>query len=519
MALDLVLPVLFGAIAGGITNSIAIWMLFHPYEPPRLFGIRLRWLQGAVPKQKARLAAAIGRVVGTRLLTPEDLARIVGEPEFRAAFDERLARFLRDVLETERGSLSELLPDGAVAEVRSLLGDVAGVLLDRLDGYLDSDEFRTAARRWADAFGERLRDEPLSTLLTPERERALTDAAERWIAEVVGGEAFERAIRDYLDRAADRLLQPGRTFEELIPVGLVAAFERAVGGYLPLALERLGTLLEDPRAREKVERALHELLERFMRDLKFHQRIVAALVIPADTVERVLRAIEEDGASKMSELLHDPAVRDAMARNVNDAVVDFLRRPVVSVLGRPGDPGVVGARDTVASWLLSLARDPQTLAFLREKLRSVLEAADRRTWGDLFRHVSPEQLADALVAAARSGRAKALYRETADRLVDFALGRRIGRPADYLPPDAADRLERALAGPLWSWLQEQVPPLAQRVDVAGRVERKIMEFPTERLEELIRSVTQRELRLIVRLGYVLGAFIGALLVLATALTG
>jgi uncharacterized membrane protein YheB (UPF0754 family) len=37
------------------------------------------------------------------------------------------------------------------------------------------------------------------------------------------------------------------------------------------------------------------------------------------------------------------------------------------------------------------------------------------------------------------------------------------------------------------------------------------------MEELVRKVTDRELRLIVRLGYVLGAFIGIVLVAVNAL--
>jgi len=519
LVLQAILTIVFGALAGGITNTVAIWMLFHPYEPPRLFGIRLPWLQGAIPKRKARLAAAIGRTVGTRLLTPDDLARIVREPEFRAAFDHRLTTFIRDFLEKERGSLSELLPPAAAAELRSLLSEAVAVLLSRLDTYLASEEFRVAARRWADSLAAQLRDQSLSDLLTPEREAALTEAAERWIGEVVNGPGIERAIDDYLERASERLLEPGRTFEELIPTGLVEAFERGVSGYLPLALERLGTLLDDPAARSKFEHALHEILDRFMRDLRFHQRIVASLLIPADTVQRVIQAIEEDGASKLSELLQDSAVRDAMARNVNDAVVDFLRRPVVAVLGRTDDASVVSVRRTVAEWALSLARDPQTLAFLREKLRSTLAATERRTWGDVFRHISPDRIADALVAAVRSPRARAMYRETAERMVEIGLSRPIGRPANYLPPDAGDRLQRALADPLWTWLQDQVPGLAQRLDVAGRVEQKLLDYPTRRLEELIRSVTQRELRTIVYLGYVLGGFIGVLLLVVSAITG
>ena len=65
---------------------------------------------------------------------------------------------------------------------------------------------------------------------------------------------------------------------------------------------------------------------------------------------------------------------------------------------------------------------------------------------------------------------------------------------------------------LWDWLQGQVPTVIQRLDVGRRVEQKVMEFPMPKLEELVRRVTDRELRLIVRLGYLLGAIIGTALV-------
>jgi uncharacterized membrane protein YheB (UPF0754 family) len=509
------LTIVFGAIAGGVTNTLAIWMLFHPYEPPRLFGRRLRLFQGAIPKNKARLAGAIGRTVGTRLLTPEDLAGTLADPRFRAAFDDRLSRFLAGLLAQPRGSLSEILPPHLVAELRGLLEEMAQGILARLDTYLASDEFRATARRWAEAMAREVADKPLGDLLTPEREAALTTAIEEWIAETVQGPALERALGDYLDRTAERLLVPGRTFQELLPAGLVATVEKAIAGYLPLALERLGGLLEDQETRARVQRVLGEILERFMRDLRFHQRLVASLLITPETIDKVLRAVEAEGAGKISELLHEPATRTAMARGVNDAIVDLLRRPVDSVLGKPGDPNVIEARETITGWLLALARDRQTRTFLLEKLQTTLRAAERRTWGDLFRHLPPETIADTLVAALRHERAAAIYRDAAGQLVTRLLERPIGRIADHLPPDAATRIERAIADPLWGWLQGQVPEIAHKLDVAAQVERKILDFPMERVEELIRGVTERELHLIVRLGYVLGAVIG---VISAALT-
>jgi uncharacterized membrane protein YheB (UPF0754 family) len=41
------------------------------------------------------------------------------------------------------------------------------------------------------------------------------------------------------------------------------------------------------------------------------------------------------------------------------------------------------------------------------------------------------------------------------------------------------------------------------------VEQKVLGFSTRRMEEIIRNVTQKELDLIVRLGYLLGAIVGA----------
>jgi uncharacterized membrane protein YheB (UPF0754 family) len=502
------LTITFGALAGGTTNAVAVWMLFHPYEPPYVFGRRISLLQGAVPKNKARLAAAMGRTVGTKLLTPEDLARTLAEPAFRAAFDERLSAFMTAVFDEQRGSVAEMLPAATVTELRSLLLHGGDTLLARLDEYLGSDSFRAAAVRWVELIREELQDRPVAELLTPEREAALTAAADRWLQEAVEGEAFANAVGDYIDRTTIRLLQPDRTFEELLPVGLVATFERGIAGYLPIVIERLGGMLDDPSARAKVEQILHELLDRFMRDLKFHQRLVAAFVITPDTVDRVLKAIEKEGAAKISELLQDPEVREAMARGVNSAVVDFLRKPVTSVLGNPGDESVEHAKGTIVRWVIDLARDPQSRAFAVEKLQGLLESAQGRTWGDLLRPLPPERVADAVVAAARSDRAFELYRDGAAKAADWLMERPIGRIADKFGEDSAPRVERALAEPLWRWIQEQVPSIAQRLDITQRVEQKILDFPTPQLEALVRGVTERELKLIVKLGYVLGGLIG-----------
>jgi len=505
--------ILFGALAGGITNTVAIWMLFRPYEPPKLLGRTLHFFQGAIPKNQDRLAAAVGRTVGTRLLTEEDLTRIFADREFRAAFDERLSLFLENLLKKERGSVREMLPPAVLAEVDTILADAVGLGMDRFQEYLASEAFERFVEERARSILEAVADEPVAGILTPAREAALTEIIEEWLEGAVESEGFQETVEDYVERATQSLLQPGRTFEEVLPMGLVGSLERAISSYLPLALQRLGRVLEDPAARARFERTLHELFHRFLRDLNFYQRVVARLIVTEETVDRVLNTIEREGAERLSEMLREKTVQDAMARGVNDAVVDFLRRPVTTVLGDSNDPNVQEAQSTLTGWAVGMARDPATRGFLVEKVEVALDKAGARTWGEVLERMPPETLSRWLVSAARSEAALSLFRGWAERLVDVLLDRPIGTPAHWLPPEAPERIEQAIGDPLWGWLQTQVPDVVQRINVAQRVEDKVRSFPTPRMEELVKRVTDRELKLIVRLGYVLGAFIGCVLVL------
>jgi uncharacterized membrane protein YheB (UPF0754 family) len=508
----------FGALAGGLTNTIAVWMLFHPYEPPKLFG---RWtigfLHGAVPKNQPRLAAAIGRTVGNRLLTPEDLTRTFANVEFRDAFDNRLAAFLDEVLHTERGSLRELVPPAVKEDVDALVLEALRRGLDQLETYVAGEAFEDAMRRRASDLVDAIAEESIGGILTPARGEALEGAVEEWLQNAVESEDFTDAIADYLERGSEKLLEPGRTFEEILPLGLVGSVEKAIASYLPLAAERLGGLLEDPETRNRFESTIHELLQRFLRDLKFHQRVVARVVMTEETVDKVLDTIEAEGAERLSEILRDPAVQTAIAKGVNQAIVDFLRRPVTEVFGDVDDPTMVEARRTLAGWVVGMARDPATREFLVEKLHGGLEKAGARTWGDVLERVPTERIAEVLVTAARSEAARNALDKGGRRMASRIMDRPIGTPSRWLPPNGPERLEAALGDPIWEWLQTQVPDVVERIDVARRVEEKVLHFPTPRMEEIVRRVTDRELRLIVRLGYVLGALIGVGLVAVDAL--
>jgi len=66
-----VVPPVAGAIIAYITNVIAIRMLFRPLKEKRIFGIRVPFTPGVLPRQRAKLAQSIGAMVERELITAE----------------------------------------------------------------------------------------------------------------------------------------------------------------------------------------------------------------------------------------------------------------------------------------------------------------------------------------------------------------------------------------------------------------------------------------------------------------
>ena len=66
---------LLGGVIGYITNDIAIRMLFRPHKAKYVLGIHIPFTPGLIPKEKGRIAEAIGRVISENLMNSEVLER------------------------------------------------------------------------------------------------------------------------------------------------------------------------------------------------------------------------------------------------------------------------------------------------------------------------------------------------------------------------------------------------------------------------------------------------------------
>mgnify|MGYP002620111823 CR=1 FL=1 len=131
----LIAPVV-GGIIGYSTNWLAIKMLFRPHEAKYLFGHRLPFTPGIIPKEKNRIATSIGGAISENLMSREVLEKNLLSDEMV----ERIRTSITDFFaaqqqndETLHEFLLHYLSEEDVANaVSSIKSELSGQLVSRM---------------------------------------------------------------------------------------------------------------------------------------------------------------------------------------------------------------------------------------------------------------------------------------------------------------------------------------------------------------------------------------------------
>jgi uncharacterized membrane protein YheB (UPF0754 family) len=146
-----------GSVIGGVTNELAIRMLFRPYKPWMIGSFRVPFTPGLIPRRRDEIGVQMGKLVEHHLLTPEGIKKAIahadGEPILRTWMTDRLDRWLESD-QTLREQLQDLLP----------------ALLPEEGSWSDAvrEPIRQRWKEWAFELIRTYGDKPLGSLISQE---------------------------------------------------------------------------------------------------------------------------------------------------------------------------------------------------------------------------------------------------------------------------------------------------------------------------------------------------------------
>ena len=256
-----IIPPLIGAVIGYCTNYIAVKMLFRPRNEIKVLGHTLPFTPGAIPKNKPRLAKAIGEVVETTFFGEETISAqfLSGEAEDNAVaqmvrgMDRPISDLGISVLGSEEkyekglDRLSEILSQQLLQSLRSgeTIRMVSDTVIDKLVdqfrggmlGMFITDSFVESAKQMVEAGIQGEIEDKGEEFLN----RMVRSQMDTWSRDTLSEIAFEAG---YSDERVERILRK--------------AYRGAVKSAVPALIDRINV---SGMIEEKVNDMSNEQLE------------------------------------------------------------------------------------------------------------------------------------------------------------------------------------------------------------------------------------------------------------------
>ena len=231
-----------GAVIGYCTNYIAVKMLFYPKKEVKIFGRRLPFTPGAIPKEQPRLARAIGDIVGTKLLTQEDMKEqlLAGDvksmvsdvlvQELSVGIKEeikKIATLTEEQYDAGKGKVSKVISEAIVDALAKI--DISTLIVEKGGAVLKEKVAGTMLQMFVN-------DEMIASLTAPfgaEFQKLITEQGVEYVQPLVSdkiGEIEEESVMDLLGKVDITEMVVRSTVEALCEKIMVAGMDKVLQG-------------------------------------------------------------------------------------------------------------------------------------------------------------------------------------------------------------------------------------------------------------------------------------------------
>ena len=278
-----------GAVIGYITNDIAIRMLFRPHQAKYIMGIHVPFTPGIIPKEKTRIASAIGKAVSENLMNREVLEKSLLSDDML----DKICNAIDEFVATQSGNdetieqfASHYLSSEDIAAMRK---DVTGGIVKMVTAKLENSDLGSSIAHMATEhvmektrnslagrFGAEMFIQPLAQPI----EKILA----KHINEILHNNSHQM-IQDLVNKESDELM--GMTMRQLT-TGRDEQVEQIKQGtlnaYRTIIIEHLPRILQDIDISTIIEQRINEM------DMDEAEAIIM------DVMKKELRAIVWLGA-------------------------------------------------------------------------------------------------------------------------------------------------------------------------------------------------------------------------------
>ncbi|HKE60424.1 MAG TPA: DUF445 family protein [Pyrinomonadaceae bacterium] len=491
---------------------LAIWMLFHPYQPVKLFGLTI-WPQGMIPRHRERLAQSIGNAVGNELVSQQTVFDALFETSFfQRKVEDFVGGYTGELLARVYPSFIDALPSQARAPILDTISALQMRLAEYIADMLRSEETAIAIESFVDKQVDELLERRLADVVSDDSMDQAFGFVERRLRRLVNEEGFEQKVRDFVSGRVDDLAHSSATLAETFTPETIAFIKERIDGQVPPIVHHIADIATSQNTRKQIGTLIKHEVDDYYEQLSLLKKIFISR-------ERIHREVDElvnkTLPQRIEEYLRGPAFEQEAEAFLNSTIDNVMARPLNELIGQLDTAKLSQLNEQITDRLLEVVRSEGLSNSLSAYFTDLVETLRPQTLRTTLLQVDPESVEKGKHLLTKSLLGLLAHENTARTVnavltsqVERLLIAPIGRLGDHVSQHSLERASTALVERITTAARERLPMAIAEFDVGGMVRKKVSDYPIEKLEALVLSVAQQHLKTIELFGAVIGFFIG-----------
>ncbi len=513
-------PPLLGAFIGYLTNKVAIKMLFRPLTAKRILGVRVPMTPGVIPSKRGELAVNIGEMVGSHLLTSDEISKALEKESFQKTLYDLIEGRGEKLLQKDLGPVSDIVPGKYQSYYQVAVQAVADQSQKAIHSFIASDSFSSILESSIDEQFDRLLETEIQTFLPgSDRENAYS-FLETSLGRMLASPAMEEWVDAFVQQKVYGTLQQEKSLQDILPDSMQELIVNTIEGQTPLLLSKLAAIIAEPEIRDRIVTGVRLGVDSFVAGMGPMAALASGFLTP-EVVEQKVREYLIEKEEDIVEWLQNEEVQSRVARTLRDRATDMLGTPLVNMVGDDPDSMVEGFCRNLSQQLTSLLKEPETTSAFSSMIRDNVEThigGGRLPLGEiLFDLLGPEGvsrgrkwLKKEVLGMLTAEKTKKTLDTMIVSMLNKLLSHRVGKLSRILPAGVREGIYESLRRMSSTMLAAEVPGLVDSLNIQKIVKDKVNSLDLMRLERLLLSIMEEQFKYINLFGALLGFCIGCL---------
>lgn len=486
-----IIGALIGAVIGYITNWLAIKMLFRPREAKYIFGMKLPFTPGLIPKEKSRIANKVGETVGTHLLNSDSLSKALKDDKIKAKFNEVAKEKINQVINSN-STLEEALKNTLGENYYALKGNMINNIAKTILESIQEEEFKNKVKFYiVDSIKERLNKEP---------EKIIHFINSNKFREVIINTLEEEKTRDIIGKAllkeVKTLGKEDLTIEEVIPENIKPYIEEYVKSQKDTLVDIIKNLLRDDEVSHKIKSAINDNIPSIV------SMFLSGDVIYGKLVSLVDKSLSEE---ENKEYICDAAlafVHESMKKKVSDVINTVGEEKLEVISDALGDKisKKLNTEENIDSIISKLNCKISSFRSYEEIIKVLFNDYENILIDNIDSMISQIVNNNQLY-----GEISKIIEKVFDKFLQNSLN-----DICYNKQNLENSIMSILDNLYNDFVENKSAKVLEIVDISSIVEEQINAFEVDYAEEIIIGIANKELKAITWLGALLGGILGIL---------